>query len=317
MTRIYLIALFLTAVSCGGRSRTFYVPDHVSSIRSSNDYQLPGTRLFLRLPDDYSIDSARQLVRKNDKVFFRYAYQPGENFRAQMFTTRMHWDSMTQHARFAYTKAFQIGPYSALVYYYPTTKPRQSAILLYFGDRSFTAHAAAVFPTDDPVARDSVFKTMCSLYQDEDARVDVSSSQPFYLDLSHSEFAYYNQTNGAYMFTIGGLHDGAADGPEDFIMVRQTARGHTSPTAWLRSLVDAYRPTPFKISDYAITLQHVDGKPVWELNGRISYGDSTGVVYGVAKGDTRAPLVLFSTVFTDVPARVKEVKDAARTLEPR
>jgi hypothetical protein len=313
MRRACLFAL-LIVVACDRHSHVFRVADQVASIRSSEDYQLPGTRLFLPLPDNYIVDSARRLVRKNASVYFHYNYQPGEDFKAAEFSTRLRMDSLVRLSSFSYSKEFQMGPYSALVYYYPTNKPGQSAILIYFGDKSFIATAAAVFPSSSIVDRDSLLKVMCSLYQDEDARVDVSSSTPFVLDLSHSEFAYYNQSKGAYMYTIGGLHNGSG-GPEDFFMVRQTAPGHTSPAAWLQSLVDAYRPPDFRIFDYHITQRRMDGQDVWELNGKISALDNKGVVYGVAKGDVHAPLILFATVFHE--GRLPQVKEIGRSLGVR
>ena len=190
------------------------LPDTVFATRSGTDVQLPGTQLFLGLPSGYSIDSVRDTIRGLKGSVIGYQYFAGSAIREVLPDYERTIDSVL-HKHYYAKQRFQMGSYTALLYYFVSNRPHKEALSLIFGDAQFTAVCVGVIPSKDTANRAEVLNTMVSIYRDED--VATNEAPPFTLDLGQSGFARVNRVGVSYVYTLGGVTQSSLGDPVDAV----------------------------------------------------------------------------------------------------
>lgn len=296
------------------------VADTVFQGRNASDKQLSGTQLFVNLLPGYDIDRRHSSI-SGGEAMIQCHYSPGFDFRMYRDSVMVFMEKQVLNdcSRFYFYEPFYLGPYPALIYYYPTTDPDKDGISLFFGDRYFSAEADAIFYAHDSIVQAEIFTMLLSMYRDEDVPEDITNALPFTLDVSNSEFAYYNRMRNGYIYTIGGTHDGSKTGPEDYFVVFSAEKpGSMSVRDYLEYFIASnWRGAPVMFGNHTCS-QIKEGNPgAWETSGNVTLIGAPGKFYAAAVGSEGQVVVMVSFLFQDTDKRLREVREIAASLKPK
>ncbi len=310
--RLLILCCFLCGAcrfALPGTGSMKLLPDTIAPARSSDDRQLPGTQLFVRLPEGYIIDSTRDTIRGLKGSVIGYKYLPGSAI-GEVMPGFEHGIDSAMHKTYLSKQAFNMGSYSALLYYFVAKKAHSEALSLIFGDAQFTAVCVGVIPDNDTANRSEVLNTMVSLYRDED--VTAGEVTPFTLDLGQSGFAWLNREGNTYVYTFGGASQSSLEDPVDGFLILNPQQGALTPRDVLEKFLDKMADnsqinlSPRKLVALA------GGK--WETTGRFVMSGQKGIYYGFCTGTSAQPLVLTAFLYGEPGSRLAEVKRIAGSL---
>ena len=299
------------------RDNDLHVADIVQPPRSGYDRQLPATKLFADLPLTAVIDSVHSRVIVSPHSYINYAYDPGISFEERVLSLQHSADSITRvnPGSIYYTHHFQMGSCKAVLYYGKSQTKGKDELILYFGDRAFTAYAEGEFTSGDKDERKALLKTMLSFYRDEDATEDVSTLMPYTLDLTGTDFAYCTHTDYAFFYTIHGHGSPDVHVDHDQVIVTSLAPVEGSIKNARSEAINMISQAGIVIMSNKDRMINVGGMPSLEMEGRISIGENAGMFYVLLTGAPAQPICIIGVVYKDVEKRLGEVERMGRSFK--
>lgn len=317
---ICAVGLFFAVglVGCHAKLKRLPIENTVSISQGLSTQKMPGTNLYFHLPSGFTIDSAHSRIIKDNEASIYFVYSPGENLYDQVAQMEKSAEAKTglyQHYYYD-VHAFQLGGRQARIYYSPSDKPGDDRLLLIVNDNQFSVAAIADFPSDNAELKDSLLATLFSLSAGDPNPNDVSSIEPFTLDLSNTEFAYNNHAGLAFFYTIG-----AASNPDDLVGEDQFMVVATKPEQQenlqkkIKTLLQIYEHAQLKIQIYSAHPTYIRAYPAYELEGTIHFQGQEGKIYLLAMGNGVQSLFFSALLYKNISHRLNEVIYIAHSLQ--
>jgi len=265
---LYLILLLVSLAGCSGSN----FPDTIKNSVTEKQTNIPGTRLYVTVPEGYSIAGGYMGLRKSTAVLQVYDNTDGNFFTSTPLYNREKFER--EGAQVTDYKDVTIDGYKGK-YIFMKNSNNTSVYTLVFGDSTFCTTVLGVYPDDDEQEGKELKGILQSIAYNVHRKVSPFSRAAFTIDDTVSAFKFAKLTGSAYIFTPGGK-DVRFNDDVPYVIISSSGYRAGIP---LSSLAD----TTFKTieDEHAMTAKDIKNAADTTVNNYIAYERE---VYGVANG---------------------------------
>lgn len=328
MIRPHLFLIFwfaLSLVSCTQKQKSdsvqikdgLGVPDYVKVDRNEDDYQFPGTKVFISAPSEFEpVPSFVTLMKENENTVITCLETPA-NFVDQKSSFTQAIDKLIEQGfKLKYKKLFKLGESEALIIHGGNPSNTKDNLFLVFGDTSFAAMLEGKFASQDTSSRNEILSALLTAYYDKDSEVDYSQLIHFSIDLSESQFQLQSHVNQLFVYTIDGRGKNINDvGYENHFVI------YSYPA--LKSFQKLLDLSGDIVLDGAN--EETMNKRFYDLNGSRAYEISYDILhegreskaYQIALGDEKGAVIFAGQAYHDQDETIKHFMEICQTLRTK
>jgi hypothetical protein len=313
-----LCFISLSLMACRGNLKRLPIEGTASTPEGLSIQKMPGTNLYVHVPDGFVIDSAQRLLAKGSTASLRFVYAAGENLYDPVAQLQKEAESKTGLSQHFYydVRYFTLNGLQARMYYSPSDKPGKDRLLLILSNKLFSAGAIADFPSGNQELKDTLLHSLLSISAADPTPADIARLEPFTMDLTSSEFAYCNQVGLAFFYTIGGVpNPGFGTGIDQFMVAAPRPRNGESLQKNIKEVLQLYHSAQLSIQIYSVRPTYVREYPAYELEGKVHYHGAEGKIYLLVMGDSMQSLIFSALLYNNISHRLNEAIYIAHSLQ--
>jgi hypothetical protein len=200
-----LITSFLLAFSLVityGQSASMTSVDNLETHKTEKHINIPGTRLFIVPPEDFSIsDNFIGLIKENISAIQVMDLDGGNFYTNSANYTKQGFEK--KGIKVLDFKELTINGYPCK---YICMQGDTSAKVLgfVFGDTTFSVMVMATYPSKDEIVEKSLEIALQTIYYEKGLTIDPFISAYFKLDDSESIFKFFRSSANLFIYSIGG-----------------------------------------------------------------------------------------------------------------
>jgi len=333
---IIIIALFVTLFSCNNKQQNstnttpsiettasdgqhLNIPDKVEIVKDGKQIQLPGTHLFIAIPEGFTLMPEMIRLQKSDDVYFQFVESFGVSYYERKPDVVEAFDNLQNMGALPYyRKEFKLGDYDAFIIYGAESTPGLDQIALFFGDNDFSVMVACEMIRSDKKSRDQMVQAIQTIYVDKEAKVDYTPLSNFEIDLSGSRFKFNRHTSSIFQYTIDGKGDIMSDPFLDQIQVSSLpATTYEKKVEFAEDILSRYPRSGIGIkSEVARKEITINGMQGYEISFDGTYQDKPLKLYLLIVGDNKVTISYSAIIFNNDDL-YKQAKVIAKTLKSK
>lgn len=270
----------------------------ISNTRTSQHMNIPGTRLFIVPPPNFSVATSFIGLQKNDKAVINVYDLVGGDFYTNAATFNKAEFEKKGIKVFEY-KDFSVNGYPAK-YIRVRGDASTEGYELVFGDSTFSTMVMAFYAPGDAATGRQIVAALNTMVYDKNQKVDPFATANFSLDDRDGKFKFFQYSASLYVYTVDGK-DNSNDSEAPFLIVTQFPRDNTmtekSIAGMMISKIEQSGLTDAEVKDTSAAT--INGYPAYEVmvSGKmkgenavlyecvVSGGDKAIVIQGVAKNE--------------------------------
>lgn len=308
---LYLILLF--SATAFGQGAPAKINAHIQSTKTSKHINIPGTRVYIIPPPDFTVAEAFVGLTKNGQSVFNIYDLPGGSFYTNAATfSREKFEGQGIHV-FSYEE-LKVNSYPAK---FIVMQGRQSTKTfgLVFGDATFSTMIIAAYPESDDATGKQIIASLNSIYYDKSRKVDPFETARFSLDDKNSKFKFLQFSANVYTYTVGGV-DVTVGSNEPFAVVTQMpADPGTDPSEIAKLMMSNLQNKGFTNAEITnASTNQINGYKAYEA---AVYGQMSGkkaVIYECVVTDGNKAIAIQGIATSDFENNVQEFKKLAHTI---
>jgi hypothetical protein len=309
-----LFSLLLFSLTACGQTSADKIKANIQTSKTSKHINIPGTRLYIVPPQNFSVAKTFVGLQKGEKSLFNIYDLVGGNFYTNAATfSKAEFER--QGARVFDYQEIKVNGYPAK-YISMQGDPTTKGYALVFGDTTFSTMIMALYPVTDEATGKQIIAALNTIYYDKGKKISPFETAFFSLDDKNSRFKFFQYNANLYIYTIGGT-DNTKDTDNPFVLVTQFPMDNTMTTKSIADMMIG------KAQQYGLTNPEVKNISSGKINGYDTYeaevyGQMQGkssVIYQcvVAKGDK--VLTIQGIAKSDMETNVQDFKKLARTIQ--
>ncbi|MDL2309254.1 hypothetical protein LJC68_10400 [Bacteroidales bacterium OttesenSCG-928-B11] len=159
----------------------------ISNEKTEQHVNIPGTQVFLVIPDGYKLDEIGTSVRKGMIGSLQVESEPGVDYtlRSVLFTEKHLAQNGLKKIN---VKKINVGNYPAKYAVYENASGLSKCMDIIFGDHSFTTKITTSYSAGNKSEEQTLISMLESIYFDPDHTIDPLSNAPFTIDTSRSVY---------------------------------------------------------------------------------------------------------------------------------
>lgn len=190
--------------------------DKISSTKTANHINIPGTRILLLQPSGFSIATNFMGLKKDNVASILIYDLIGGNYYTNAATfSKSKFES--KGAKVFEYKEFTFNNYPAK-FISMQGDPQTKSFALVFGDTTFSSMIMAQYAASDIEIEKQIKDAMFSIVYDKKIKIDPFASAKFSLDDSKSKFKFAKSSSGFFVYSLNGVNKDNYDN-EPFITV--------------------------------------------------------------------------------------------------
>ncbi len=289
--------------------------NNISSTKTANHINIPGTRLYIIPPPGFTLSSSFTGLQKGENNAIQIMDMIGGDFSKNAATFSKEKFEGKGMKVLDY-KEFKLNEYSAKYAVYNKPNTTINSTNLVFGDNSFSTLAMAVYPAADEKIANEIKQAIYTIYYDKNTKIDPFATAAFKLDETRSKFKFANSSAGLFIYTIDGKDD---EDSNDKALVLVT----TVPTDGTRTAKDLSDMSLESLQKKGFTLKSTNNTSADNVNGYEAYQTEVmGMMNGkecmlyqmVLKGKVKS-IIIQGLINSDMEANLREIKALAQTIK--
>ena len=175
---------------------------HTQSPKSINATNIPGTKVFMQIPQGFRLDKKEPALRFDSATIINV----GEEDNGNHYTDVAYFSELARKRGETadYTlKDTTVGGYDAK-YNCTERKPGTREFFVLFGDSTFDVALFGRYPAANEQMGEVIKKCMLNARYDRHVKPNHLAYLPFTLDDTHSDFKYDNSEEGMIFYSRGG-----------------------------------------------------------------------------------------------------------------
>lgn len=309
MKKYLYIAIVVLLASCSGSN----FPSAIKNSVTDKHTNIPGTRLYVVVPSDFSIATGYMGLRKSTAVLQVYDNTDGNFFANLQIYNREKFER--EGAQVSEYKDVVVDGYKGR-FFFMRNNNNTLVYTLMFGDSTFCTTIFAVYPEDDEQTGKEMKSIMESIAYDANKKIDPFSRAPFSINDAVSSFKFSKLTGSAYIFTLGG-GDMKFNGDQPYVIISSGAYDATLPMA---TLADS---TFKKVEDeHAMTAKDVKSSTDTIINNYKAYerevygmaNDKLTLLYELAIAKDRTMIIFTGHSKSDFESNILDFRNLAHTI---
>ncbi|NML22133.1 hypothetical protein HHL16_14715 [Pseudoflavitalea sp. G-6-1-2] len=184
------------------------VPNKVKIKKTAKHQQIPGTRIFMEIPDDFT-SHPRELRLFKDKQTYINIYETDRlNFKEYLEMMKEDAEkNKTKKIPYYLEKDFKIGNDKALIHIRKGETWETEYIHMKFGNKQYMVLAFAQMPAGNLKLRKKIIDAMLSMYVDTTAKADFSAFADFTIDLTGTALRFDCYSDSSFYYSPDGKGD--------------------------------------------------------------------------------------------------------------
>jgi hypothetical protein len=320
----FLLSLLLSLTNCKGPLQTnkidLNVPDKVEIKKEGNRNQFPGTRVFIKTPNDYFLIPSLIRFQKDNDTYIQAEESPKTNYTEQKTSILKASETAKLHGSTVYyQKEFKLGDYDAFIIYGSDNKPNLDEMVLTFGDSEFAVMVVGKLQHNNTRDRQEVLSALLTIYLNKSSVPDYSALSNYTLDLSHSEFKFNSNMSQVFYYTINGQGD-PVNNPFENVIIVMTLPSMESFEArkdYSKSMIQSYKKNGVLIPTFDEKEIEINGERAYELTFPGSFQGRSAKVYQIVLGDSKATILFCGTAYDKQDYLIEQFKSIAQTLKTK
>lgn len=187
---------------------------------------IPGTRVYLELPEGFKVSSSMAGIEKNENVGLSVMDLIGGNYYSNAATfTKANWES--RGATVISFEEHQVGKFPAKTVHLKTFDTEGFGLV--FGDSTFSTMIMGMIPPGDTISLKQIENCLKSVSYDKLLKIDPLEFAKFQLNTRNSSYKFAKSSASMYIFSIDGVVKDSYD-DEPMFMVNQLPYEETKMT---------------------------------------------------------------------------------------
>ncbi|MCR8666243.1 hypothetical protein NO995_00975 [Aestuariibaculum sp. M13] len=299
MKKHFILILLLTLISKA----------HAQSTDFAKKTNIPGTRVYLEVPEGFKISKAMTGIEKNETVGIAVMDLIGGNYYTNAATfTKSNWES--RGATVISFKEHHVGEFPAKTVHIETIDNEGYALV--FGDTTFSAMVMGMLAPGDSESLKQIETCLQSISYNKTLKIDPLEFAKFELNTQNSTYKFAKSSASMFIYSVDGIVKDSYD-DDPMFMVNQmpydAAQMTAKSIAQEMLLSQKQRGLTYdkleeesteSIKAYSSYETHLKGT----LNGRevlmylsvVAKGENSFVCIGLAKGDYENQLKEFKNL---------------------
>ena len=199
----------------------------ISNQKTAKHINIPGTKLFMIPPDDFSIATAFTGLEKGQNALIQVYDLVGGNFYSNADKFSKERFQQSGATVFDYQE-MTINGFPAK-YIHMQADPDKKAYSLVFGDESFSVMIMALYTQKDGRTEEQIKKSLLSATYQKDLPIDPFAAAAFELDDSNTKFKFAKSAANMFIYSVNGIDN--PDTNRDSIMLVLPVPTDSSMTA--------------------------------------------------------------------------------------
>lgn len=193
---------FLSLISYG-QTTTGYFPDKIKTEHYASLVRIPGTRVFMKLPQGYKVWGDLPGISNGTDNNIRVMDLPGTNYDSTI--TTFSKENFEQKGIKVFEFAtLTVNEFPARMALVESKEPNTRILYLVFGNASFVTKISGRFSSNDAASEQKIKQAIYSVYYDASGKSDPFENMGFRLDDSRSSYKLSWTLGGIYIYTPGG-----------------------------------------------------------------------------------------------------------------
>ncbi|GAB2825091.1 hypothetical protein [Ferruginibacter profundus] len=312
--RKLIYPFFILSLTACGQTQTGKIKQVVSNSKTTKHINIPGTRLFVIPPVNFSVSKTFLGLQKGESSMLNVYDLVGGNFYTNTATFSKESFEKQGVKIFDY-KEIKVDGYPAK-YISMQGDPAAKAIALVFGDTTFSVMIMAAYPVNEELTGKQIIDCLNTIYYDKSKKIEPFETANFSLSDKESKFKFYQYSSNLYIYSIDGK-DNSSDKEAPILLVTQLPM---SNSATVKSISDMMIG---KAQQYGLTNPEIKNISNEKRNGYDTYQaevygqlqGKSGVIYicSVAKDDKA--IVIQGIAKKDIENNLAEFKKLAATIK--
>lgn len=313
MQKLLFSFLLLSLVSCAQKSKDTINPS-IENSKTNKHVNIPGTRLYIVPPANFSIASSFVGLQKGETSTFNIFDLVGGNFNTNAAKFSREGFEREGIKVFDFKEISVNGFPAKFISMQGDMASRTFGLV--FGDTTFSTMIMAVYPADDKVTGEDIVESLNTIWYDKDKKIDPFETARYTLDDQGSKFKFFQYNAGFHLYTIDGVEQ-KEDEDEAMLMVMQFPKEQTATVKSIAEMMIG------KMGQYGLSNPRIEISPVQEVNGydayeAVAYGEIEGnksLIYYciVARGDIA--IVMQGIAKKDMETNLKEFRNLSSTIK--
>jgi hypothetical protein len=219
MYKILLSVFLISVVACKQNPSTSgKINPNIQNSKTNKHINIPGTRLYIIPPADFSISQTPAGLRKGETAGITVTDLVNGNY----YTNAASFNKAGFVQRGIKTFDFQEIKVNGYPAKYVSLQGDANARMywLVFGDSSFSTMVMGVYPAGDNTSGKEILSALNTIYYDKNEKIDPFEAAAFSLDDSQSKFKFFQYVTNMYVYTMGGM-DNKNDPDAPFLILTQ------------------------------------------------------------------------------------------------
>ncbi|MFI5141407.1 MAG: hypothetical protein ACHQII_03525 [Bacteroidia bacterium] len=304
---VFTLMTCITLLACG---QTKKEEKDVSNTKTDKHINIPGTRLFIIPPKDFTIATSFIGLKKHDNSEIQIYDLVGGNYYTNAATFSKEKFEQKGAKVFEY-KENKFNGFPAK-YIFMQGDPNAKAISLVFGDTTFSTMIMAIYPSIDDKVGEEIQKAIQTIYYDKSLKIDPFATASFTLDENKSIFKFSKAASGMFMYTKDGV-----DKVEPLIVLttipKDQAMTAKSISEMMVSKIEQYGLTDKQFKN--ISTANVNGQPAYEVEVYGKMQDKSCVLYQLVVTGQDKAITIQALVKSDFDNNLREIRNLAQTIK--
>ncbi|MBC9914990.1 hypothetical protein [Chitinophaga varians] len=304
-----LVALLFVLNACTSTDRTLDIPKVVSTSRTTEHQQIPGTRIFMVIPKGYTVSGTT--IRKADGADIMLIESRGRALDKEKDLAMAPKE--TPAAVTFFQKNFMLNDHLANIQYGKVRKQKVEKISLVTGDDSFLVAALCEMPENNTVDREEIVNALKTIIVDKSVKLDDAALRNYTLDFTRSAFQFRKDAAGVFYYT----EDGKGDAQHNVV----TTMGPLPAMPRVEDMKTCARALMKRVEAVVVVkartekVVSIQGKPAYEITMNMELDGTSQNVYLLVLGNTQSAAYFLGYIDDDKPALWKECKELAQTFQ--
>jgi len=201
---LFALSAAMTFFSCSNGQDVF--PNTVNVLKTDNLVRMKGSKLFVKVPDDYKPITSLVRYQMNDNTFFQVIEIPNTNFlEYKSELSRQAIES--QGAKVDAHETVKYNGFEGIYFEGPSKIPGQTKIGLAFGDDTFVTMILGVCLTSDKSSKDELKSIFSNSFYDKSYQLNPLELANFQIDETITGFKYAATMGNIFFYSPSGKAD--------------------------------------------------------------------------------------------------------------
>jgi len=197
---------FMVAVKVIGKiglkslSYNLFIPSSKDNVINEDYTKIPETKLAFLIPEDYKLNETSKKIEIYEDVYIQILEMNGVNFYEKKNEYTKEYLKNKGYTVTYYDDDLEINSKQCIFF---LTK-NETGAFLFLGDESYSALIIGAYPTSGSINEKNIISCMLSVVYDSTIVFTPESSAKFEIDLSNTNFKYFNYYGSTYNYLENG-----------------------------------------------------------------------------------------------------------------